>query len=309
MILTGLFALLLLVAGCESEPPPVVVDLSQQANVTVHSSSDQALTKALRLGIGSMITPKQGYIYYKRLGNYLQKHLKRPVTIVDRGTYREFNALLASGGLDIAFVCGGPYVEGHADFKLKLLVAPQTPAGQTVYHSYLIVAKNSPAKNLDDLRGGTFAFTDPLSNTGHLVPSYMLARRGETAETFFKETLYTYAHDKSIRAVAVGTVDGAAVDSLIFDYLAETAPELVAKARILATSDPYGIPPVVVRPNLPTADEELLRQILLTMHEDPEGKSILAGMRLGRFVVTNDAAYDGIRQIEGAQRQTNTEGQ
>lgn len=278
----GLFLLVLAMAGCDSEPPPVKVDLSRQSEVTADTATANSQTQALRLGIGSMITPKEGYIYYRRLTDYLEKRLERPVTIVDRGTYREFNDLLASGGLDLAFVCGGPYVEGHADFDLRLLVVPQTPAGETVYYSYLIVPEASPARSLDELRGGKFAFTDPQSNTGYLVPTYMLARLGEAPETFFAETVFTYAHDKSIQAVAAGRVDGAAVDSLIYDYLAGIDPELIGKVRVLAKSEPYGIPPVVVRPDLPEADRERLRRVLLSMHEDPEGQSILTGMLIGR---------------------------
>ena len=294
----GLCLMVLAIAGCNSEPPPVMIDLSRKSDVTAPTAVPNSQTPTLRLGIGSMITPKEGYIYYRRLTDYLEKHLGRPVTIVDRGTYREFNALLASGSLDLAFVCGGPYVEGHADFGLRLLVVPQTPAGETVYYSYLIAPEASPARSLDDLRGGKFAFTDPQSNTGFLVPTYMLARLGEAPETFFEETVFTYAHDKSIQAVAAGRVDGAAVDSLIYDYLAGTSPELIGKVKVLAKSKPYGIPPVVVRPDLPEADRERLRRILLTMHEDLEGQSILAGMLIGRFVTSDDAAYDGIREIE-----------
>lgn len=306
--LCGLFFLALAITGCDSEPPPVTVDLSRQSHVTAHSAADTSQTQILRLGIGSMITPKEGYIYYRRLTDYLEKRLERPVVIVDRGTYQEFNDLLASGGLDLAFVCGGPYVEGHADFDLKLLVVPQTPDGETVYYSYLIVPKASPARSLGDLRGSKFAMTDPKSNTGYLVPTYMLAQLGATPEAFFEEIIYTYAHDKSIHAVAAGLVDGAAVDSLIYDYLIRSSPELVDKVRVLAKSEPYGIPPVVVRPDLPEAAQENLRRILLIMHENPEGQSILAGMMIGRFVESTDTAYDGIRAIEAFIRQSKDSG-
>ena len=142
-----------------------------------------------------------------------------PVTVVDRGNYREFNDLLSEGKLDVAFVCGGPYVEGHEEFALELLVVPETLSGETVYYSDLIVPVGSTAKSLADLRGKRFAFTDPASNSGKLVPTYMLAKMGEIPDDFFDEVIYTYAHDKSIQAVKNKEVDGAAVDSLIYDYL------------------------------------------------------------------------------------------
>lgn len=293
-----LLGLLLLALGCENEPPPVVVDLRQHSRQTVQPGQVHSPGQVIRLGIGSMITPKEGYIYYRRLADYLEKKLETPVMIVDRGTYQEFNELLADGGLDLAFVCGGPYVLGRDTFQLDLLVVPETLAGETVYYSYLIVPRESPARTLEDLRGRKFAFTDPHSNTGWMVPSYMLARLGETAEGFFGEVVYTYAHDKSVQAVAGQRVAGAAVDSLIYDYLAAANPELVAKTKILAVSEPYGIPPVVVRPDLPAEQVAKLRDVLLKMHMDPEGASILKGMLIGRFVAAADAAYDSIREIE-----------
>jgi phosphonate transport system substrate-binding protein len=298
-----LFCLPVLITSCENESKPIVVDLSKQSAVTVQSIPTNS-AQGIKLGIGSMITPKEGYVYYRRLADYLEKKMGTPVTIVDRGTYQEFNDLLASGGLDIAFVCGGPYVEGHEDFHLELLVVPETPAGESVYYSYLIVPQTSQAKSFEDLRGHRFAFTDPQSNTGRLVPTYMLSRLGENPVEFFSEVIYTYAHDKSIQAVASGRVDGAAVDSLIYNYMLGTNPEVVKKTRILTISDPYGIPPVVVRPYLQKAVRDRLQTTLLEMHADPEGQNILEGMAIKRFVSSSDAAYDGIREIEQFIRQT-----
>lgn len=293
-----LLCLSLLLSSCENESRPVVVDLSKQSAITVQSEPTSAGAQEIKLGIGSMITPKEGYTYYRRLADYLEKKMSMPVTIVDRGTYQEFNDLLASGGLDLAFVCGGPYVEGHENFQLELLVAPETPSGESVYYSYLIIPQASQAESLEDLRGSKFAFTDPQSNTGRLVPTYMLARLGESPEHFFSEIVYTYAHDKSIQAVANGLVDGAAVDSLIYNYMLKTNPSLVNKTKVLTISNPYGIPPVVVRPDLPKTVRDRLQTVLLEMHSDPEGKSILDGMVIKRFVSASDAAYDGIRAIE-----------
>ena len=57
------------------------------------------------------------------------------------------------------------------------------------YRSYLIVNRDSPFTNFEALRGRTFAFSDPESNTGFLVPTFMLNRIGETADHFFSKTI------------------------------------------------------------------------------------------------------------------------
>jgi phosphonate transport system substrate-binding protein len=151
--------------------------------------------------------------------------------------------------------------------------------------------------SFDDLRGKVFAFSDPCSNSGCLVPKYMLVRRGETPQSFFGESYYSYSHDNSIRAVAEGMADGAAVDSLIWEYLQETDPTYTARTKIVEKSPPYGIPPVVVHPGLDPELKRQLRQVFLTLHEDQEARSILRTLRIDRFEDGDDAAYDSIRAM------------
>lgn len=292
-VLAGMLVLALLVAGCTRSDPPKV-DLEKRSPVSTPATS---LNKTmLRIGMGSMITPKEGYVYYNRLKEYLARELRMPAALVDRNDYAEMNRLLADGGVDIAFVCAGPYVEGHEQFGLQLLAMPLVK-GKPVYHSYIIVPKESPAKSLDDLKGKRFAFTDPKSNSGKLVPTYLLARRNTTPEAFFGKISYTYGHDKSIEAVAEKLVDGAAVDSLIWEYLNRTKHDLTSRTRIVDISEPYGIPPVVVRKDLPAERKERLLKLFVSMHETKDGREILDGMMIDRFVPGDDQNYDSIREI------------
>lgn len=287
--------LLIVVAGltgCRKDEP-LQVRLNDRQNLGQTATPGN---RGLTVCVGSMITPQEGYGYYRQLIDYLSARLQLKITPIDPGNYTETNRLLATGGADFAFVCGGPYVAGHKDFGLELLVAPVVK-GETVYYSYLIVPAESPVRALTDLRGKTFAFTDPQSNSGKLVPTAMLARIGETPEHFFSSTTYTYGHDRSIQAVADHLVDGASVDSLIWEYLAATRPDLTAKTRIIERSEPYGMPPIVAAPHLAPQQRQQLQQALLKMHEDPQGAAILKKMNIERFVLISDSAYDGIRQL------------
>jgi len=253
--------------------------------------------REVRIAVGGMITPKEGMSYYRDFLRYVQEKIGTKVEYVDREGYAEINDMLEKGQLDAAFVCSGPYVDGHSKFGLELLVAPQA-YGTTVYYSYIIVGKESIFRSFAELRGKRFAFADPLSNTGALVPTYMLAKMAETPKSFFKEVIYTKAHDKSIKAVAQGIVDGAAVDSLIWEYLNATDPEFTAKTRILLKSPPYGIPPLVVSRELAPELKAKLREAFLNANTDPKGKAILRKMKIDRFVVIDDKAYDSVREMQ-----------
>lgn len=271
--------------------------ISLEKRELVKVKAEQFEEKPLRIVVGSMITPREGFAYYKQLLDYIGEKLKRPVEFVDRENYADINSLIKSGNIDVAFVCGRPYVDGHDEFGMELLVAPQS-YGKTVYYSYTIVSRDSPYESFEHLRGKSFAFADPMSNSGKLVPTYMLAKIGETPESYFQKYVYTYAHDKSIKAVADGIVDGAAVASLIWEYLNRTNPTFTSKTKVIEKSPPYGIPPVVVHPNLDSKLKERIRQIFLNAHKDEKGRNILRRMLIDKFVLIDDSTYDSIREMK-----------
>jgi phosphonate transport system substrate-binding protein len=121
---------------------------------------------------------------------------------------------------------------------------------------------------------------------------------GETPESFFRRYIYTYSHDNSIRSVAEKFVDGAAVDSLIWEYLNAKGQEWPAQTRIIHRSAPCGIPPVVVSPSIDQELKAKLRSAFLNMHNDPKGREILKSVLIDRFAEIGDSAYDSIRQME-----------
>jgi len=251
----------------------------------------------LRVAVAAMISPKETENSYFDLLRLIGQRLGREVRSVQRKTYAEVNELLERREIDLAFVCSGPYVEGHKRFGMEIVAVPVVH-GATTYHSYFIVGKDSTIQNVEGLRGKRFAFTDPHSNTGYLVPNYVLRLRGESPESFFSETIFTHSHDNSIKAVADGLVDGAAVDSLIWEFMNATNPADTSRTRIIDKSPPYGIPPVVVHPGLDPNIKQRLHELFLHLHEDPEARPLLAHLQIERFVAGDDAMYDSVRQMQ-----------
>ncbi len=264
----------------EPLPPPAVADVIP-----------------LRVAVAAVISPQGTAESYLDLLNYLEVRLNRPVELVQRASYEEINDLIELGEVDIAFVCTGAYLLGVRDFEMRILAVPEINGGNT-YQSWVIVPAASAAERFEDLRGATFAFTDPLSNTGRLYPLYLLQQRGETPESYFARTFFTFSHDAAIQAVASGLADGAAVDNLIFEYLLAREPELAQKVRIIHRSTDFGIPPVVVNPNIRPQLYSELQGLLLAMDESPEGRRVLETLGIDRFVVADDSLYESAREIE-----------
>lgn len=259
-------------------------------------AAQQTTVPPLRVAVSSMVSPKETFTTYQDLIQYLGARMNRPVQLVERKTYAEVNDLIQSGGVDVAFVCSQSYVQGQQRFGLELLAAPEV-RGEALYRAYIIVPVDSQVTQFDQLRGKVFAFTDPDSNTGRLVPSYLLWQKHESPEGFFRETVYTYSHDNSMKAVAGRLVDGASVDSLAYDYTLTQNAGLASRTRIIYRSDPFGSPPAVVPPGLPEELKRQLRETLLGMDSDYRGKTILASLMIDRFVIPDQTAYEPIREM------------
>lgn len=292
IILLLLLTSSLAVSGCLNSEEAVKINLSNRNN-DVSGNSD---SESLRIAVSAIISPEETLIYYQDMFDYLSEKLGLPVKLVQRKTYQEVNDLIRRNSVDAAFVCSLAYVEGNEQFGMELLVMPIV-RDEPYYYSYIIVPKDSDIKNLKELKGKTFAFSDPLSNSGKLSPEYMIAGMGENPETFFSMTFFTYSHDKSIQAVSEKMVDGAAVDSLVWDFKNATDSRFTSRTKIINKSRAYGIPPVVVSKDIDPALKEKLKIVLLQMHEDKKGKEILNRIMIDRFAAANDSLYDSIREM------------
>ena len=250
----------------------------------------------LRVAIAAIISPEGTVESYAPLLAYLAERLERPVEVEQRRTYAEVNELIKTGEVDLAFVCTSAYIAGRQEFEMQLLVAPIVH-GETFYRSQLIVPANSAATSIEDHRGKVFAFTDPMSFTGRVYPTYLLQQIGTTPAEFFRRTFFTYSHDDAIMAVANSLADGAAVDSLVLDFALARDPELGAKLQIIHTSPPFGIPPVVVGPDIRPQLRVELESVFLSMHESPEGLSALQALDIERFTLVAPELYDVVEDI------------
>lgn len=290
-------AVILLTIACRDTGPPRV----SLVEPIPSDDTAAAATLPLRVAVAAMVSPSATIDAYTPLLDYVAARLDRQVRLVQRPTYAEVNELVRVGDVDLAFVCTGAFVEGEQQGTMELLAAPIV-AGARAYDALIIVPAGSPAATFDDLRGKTFAFTDPLSNTGYLAVQWLLRSRGLDADGFFRSRFFTYSHDNSIEAVAGGLADGASVDSLVYGFAMAREPALAAKTRVLLRLGPYGMPPVVVRSNLAPDLKADLRRTLLDMAGDTTARTALGALGIDGFFVPDRSAYDSVRTMAAAVR-------
>jgi phosphonate transport system substrate-binding protein len=294
--LARLMAFMILFQNCDKsgqlhKEDIIEVDFSKIIQDTTHLSS-QSNNNTLNLAISAMISPAETYRYYEALINYISKHANRSIRFVQRESYNEVNKLLEIGQVDLAFICSGAYVRAVDKIPVSIIAIPVIN-GERFYRAYIIKHKNSPIQKFEDLRDKIFAFTDPLSNSGHLYALKRVKELSSSADQFFSKTIFTHAHDYSIQAVDQKIVDGATVAGFVFDYLKAFNPERIENVKIIETSEAYGMPPVV------TVDPDIKKQIqpiLLEMHKNAQGKKILKKLIIDRFVSSDSTDYTTIKK-------------
>jgi phosphonate transport system substrate-binding protein len=259
--------------------------------------------RALRFSVAAVESPRDTYSDYSRLFLRMGQMLGVPVEFVQRRTYREVNDLLASGALDAALVCTGGYLDlrQRSPGAVEVLAVPVVDGVQT-YRSLVVVAAASPFRDVADLAGKRFAYTDELSFSGRAWARRLIADRGLDPDRFFGSTIYTRSHDRSVAAVVQGLVDGAAVHSVVFARLVAGDPALARQVRVIHRSPLFGAMPVVASPRLPAPTRARLRQILLELADDPEGRKALRAIGIDGFAVAQPGLYDSAAMVVEGKR-------
>lgn len=239
---------------------------------------------------------------YERIAGYVARRLGQPAELLAGVAWEERHRMLDGGRVHVAFICGLPYSRkfDRPDRPVELLCAPVMAApryrGQPVYFTDVVVRRDSPVRAFADLRGRSYAYNDPDSNSGYNMPRHHLLALGETSG-YFGKTAASGSHQNSIRMVLEGAVDASGIDSTVLALEEKARPELGADLRVVESIGPCPIPPVVVSSRVPEELKARLRGVFLTMHQDPAGGAILAEGLMARFVPVRDADYDPIREM------------
>lgn len=275
----------------QAQPTRRDVAAGLAAAITLPSIQTWAAEPPITFGLTPVLLDSDLPLLIK-LEAYLTKRTGRPVNLIKRRTYQEISALLLSGQLDAAWICGFPFVQ-YQD-QLSLVAVPLF-SGKPLYQSYVIGPSGSPAKSVDDLKGKSHAFSDPDSNSGFLVTRHLLALQGESPSSFFSTSFFTYGHRNVIRAVGSGLAESGSVDGYIWEVLLHREPQLVQKTKVIRKSEPLGFPPVAaLTAHVNSMRVKAIRSALLNISDDELGREILSMLQLDGFVAGNPGMFTEI---------------
>ncbi len=270
--------LLTLLTACAG-PPAAEIRFDQvEEHPALRRSGD-----TLRMGVVTLLSPRESFTAYRDLADYLGEELGVPVDLVLRKSYSELNDLVRTAAVDMALVGHGGYLNGRQQFDMQALAMAQID-GSTEGDALLLVRTDSGASQFRDLEGSAVAFTDPLSLSGHLALRHWMAGEELLPETYFGKVLFTYSQDGAVEAVIGRVVDAALVDAYQYRTYLGHHSELDGKLRVLMRLRTPGSMLLVTRPDLPPAEAARYRTALLAMSDSQAGRRVLAKLLVERFV-------------------------
>lgn len=257
----------------------------------------QAAEKPLvYFGIIPRYNPMVMYRSYQPLMDYLSETTPYRFELKLSKDYTEAVRLLRDGITPIASLGDVTFAEARKGFGAVPILKPLNDKGLPFYRSIVIVREDSPLKRLEDLRNHTFAFSNPHSTSGNLIPRYLLYNQGITLFDL-KSFVNLESHDAVAKDVLKGKVDAGAVKDVVAERYRPHG------LRFLAESEPIPAVPLVVRKNAPPELVAAVKKALLAIDkDDPAMRERLKGWDpefSNGFVVASEADYQPIyRMIE-----------
>ncbi len=251
----------------------------------------------LRIGVPPMRNIVALEAKYGGLARYLQARLGLPVDLVHQASYTDLTEAFRTGQVNAAFAGSFAYLVAHVETGAEVLARPDY-RGLSHYRGVIFVPADSAFRSLEDLRGRRMAHAGPTTTAGQIFPMYVLKIRGlGRPEEFFSEFTDAGSHEAALRQVLEGRADAAAAKDLVWNEMAAENPAFRGRLRELAASAPVPSNGFVAGPTVSPALRRQIRNLLLAMHESPQGKKALADLGANRFLPTTDEDYQPLYEM------------
>lgn len=185
------------------------------------------------------------------------------------------------------------------------------PDGGVGYWSLMLVHKDSPLRNLDDVLKAranlTLGFGDPNSTSGTLVPGYYAFAQNKVDPTKDFKRMVRSNHETNILAVASKQVDVTTVASDAMDRMKLKLPEKHAEVREVWRSPMIASDPLVWRSDLDPAVKTMVKNFFLNYGKTAQEKENLAKLTIGSFMASDNKQLLPIRQLAAVAERTKLE--
>ena len=236
-------------------------------------------------------------VRFEPLMQHLEKELGVKVEAFSASDYAGIITAMTHKHIEFAYFGPKSYVEASARAGAEALALELDKDGAKGYQGILITGKKSGITTIEQAtdKTKTFAFTDPNSTSGCLVPSVLFYRDLKTPpEALFKEVSFSGSHGASILAVKNNKVDVAATNDIDLNRMIEKGAASKDDFNIIWTSELIPGSPMAGRKDLPQDLKEAFTKALLSFNDNKEG---LEKLQNGGYAPVTDANYDVVRYM------------
>ncbi len=234
---------------------------------------------------------------FQAAGKLLEEKLGCKVEVYITTSYNAEIEAMRAGKLEIAEFGPLGYVLAHQIAKADAFASYADAKGQPItYTASIVTAKTSGITTLAQVAGHSFAYSDPDSTSGHLLPAFAFKKAGINPDTGVKG-VYAGSHTASFEAIKNKKVDAGELNSQTEATVTKNGEYNKDDYLTLWRSAPIANDPIAVRSDLSPAFKSKVAAAFLALDLtgiDP--KNVLAGYG-HKFVAINDSLYDPIRDL------------
>lgn len=259
-------------------------------------TASQQQSKVLRVGAIPAEDAQKTRENYKPLTSYLEKKTGMQVELFVATDYSGVIEAMRSGKLDIALFGPFSYVLAADKAGAEAFAVEIRKGTGTSYHSLVVTHPDSGINKLEEVKGHTYAFVDPASTSGNLIPRSFYNKNNIDPDKEFKSLVYAGGHDAVGLAVKNRKIDAGSMDDVTYNTMKEKGVITDKDLKIIFKSEPIPGSPWAWRKDLPAELKEVIKQAYMNMaKEDPNALSAYGGKVEG-YADTRDANYNIIRE-------------
>lgn len=253
--------------------------------------------KVLRVGAIPAEDAQKTRENYKSLANYLQKKTGLPVEIFVATDYSGVIEAMRAGKLDIAMFGPFSYVLAADKAGAEAFAVEIRKGSGTSYQSMVVTHPDSGIKTLADIKGRTYAFVDPASTSGNLIPRSFYKKNNIDPEKDFKSVVYAGGHDAAGLAVKNRKVDAASMDDITFNNMKDKGLLNPDKdIKVIYKSDPIPGSPWAWRKDLPADLKTKIKDAFMNVAKEDQAALSAYGGKVEGYADAKDANYNVIRE-------------
>ena len=234
----------------------------------------------------------------------LQKDLGIKVKHVTATDYRGTIEALKFKKAEVGWLGPKAYVEASNNnyANVEPIAKMKAQSGSLGYRSCLIAIADSDIFSPEDIGGKTFAFNDPNSTSGYLLPmTFFITEMGVDPKRHFSKLTFSGSHEASVLAVANKKVEVASTNLPDMQQLTREGKVARGALRVIWVSKLIPNDPVVVRKDLPASLRSAIQESLTTMRQrSPEAFAQAGAFFGGGFVPVDDSKYQIVRDMNDA---------